>query len=594
MSSRQRDVAALLTLLRRLLARHRGRLGALLVLQAGQTFATLWLPTLTAELIDRGVLLDDRTYIARDGIVMVVVALVQVVLAIATVGLGVRIACEVARDARSAVFRKVVALSSREVSAYGVATLVTRTTNDVQQVQQFLVMTLTMVIAAPLTCAGAIVLAVRLDAQLSAVILVTIPVLVAVIRWNTRRMLPLSTQVQAALDRITLVLREQISGVRVVRAFVLDDAERTRFSSANARMTGLSTSVGRLISLMFPVLMLIVNVAGAAVVWIGAHRIAAGSMQAGTLTAFLTYLLQIFAAIMMTTFLFMQGPRSAVSAGRIEDVLGRASTVPEPGSEFGVEVEVDDVAQPTRGVLELRGVGFAHPGARDPVLRDVALVARPGETTAIVGSTGSGKSTLVALIARLADPTSGSVHLDGADLRSLSRRSLSAAIAVVPQRPYLFAGTVATNLRYGDPGATDGQLWQALSVAQADGFVRDLPGGLDGPISQGGTNVSGGQRQRLAIARAVLTRAAVYVFDDSFSALDHLTDAAVRTALAAQLGTAAFVIVAQRIGTIRHADRIIVLDEGLVVGAGTHEQLLADCPTYQQIAASQLSGSPAR
>jgi ATP-binding cassette subfamily B protein len=484
-------------------------------------------------------------------------------------------------DVRAAVFHRVQDFSAREVGHFGTPSLITRTTNDVQQVQMLTLMTFTLMVSAPIMCVGGVLLALNQDVPLSSLLLVVVPVLAVVVALIISRMRPLFRLMQERIDGINRVLREQISGVRVVRAFVRDRREQRRFHAANTELMDVSLGVGRLMALMFPAVTLVMNVSSVAVLWFGGHRIDAGAMQVGALTAFLSYLLQILMAVMMATFMFVMVPRAEVCAERIQEVLDTEPSVVPPA---------DPVPHPvTRGELELRDVEFRYPGAEEPVLRGVSLVAGPGETTAVIGSTGSGKTTLLNLVPRLFDATGGAVLVDGVDVRELDPAALSEAVGLVPQRPYLFTGTVRSNLRYGRPDATDEELWRALETAQARDFVEQLPGGLDAPISQGGTNVSGGQRQRLAIARALVRRPEIYLFDDSFSALDYATDAALRRALARETAGATVVIVAQRVSTIRHADRIVVLDEGRVVGTGTHHELMETNQTYREIVLSQLT-----
>lgn len=475
--------------------------------------------------------------------------------------------------------------SAREVGHFGAPSLITRTTNDVQQVQMLALMTFTLMVSAPIMCVGGIVMALGLDVQLSGVLVAVVPVLGISVTLIVRRLRPLFRTMQERLDNVNRVLREQITGNRVIRAFVRDTYEEERFRKANVDLTEVSLGTGRILALMFPIVMTVVNVSSIAVVWFGAHRIDSGGMEIGALTAFLAYLMQIVMAVMMATFMFMMVPRAEVCAERIQEVLDTRSSVVPP------KAPVRELRR--HGHLEVRGAGFRYPGAEEPVLKSIDLVARPGETTAVIGSTGSGKSTLLGLVPRLFDATDGEVLVDGVDVRTLEPRLLARTVGLVPQKPYLFAGTVATNLRYGNPDATDEELWHALEVAQAKDFVQRLENGLDSPIAQGGTNVSGGQRQRLAIARTLVQRPEIYLFDDSFSALDYATDAALRTALARETAEATVVIVAQRVSTIRDADRIVVLDEGRVVGTGLHHELMADNECYREIVLSQLTEAEA-
>ncbi|MEU2260568.1 ABC transporter ATP-binding protein [Streptomyces sp. NPDC019645] len=575
----------LIRLLRTFLRPHRQAIALLVTLQLLQTSATLYLPTLNADIIDNGVVQGDTGYILTFGALMIGVSVVQVVCNIGAVYYGARTAAALGRDVRAAVFDRVQSFSAREVGHFGAPSLITRTTNDVQQVQMLVLMAFTLMVSAPIMCVGGIVLALSLDVPLSAVLLAVVPVLGISVSLIVKRMRPLFRTMQERLDTVNRVLREQITGNRVIRAFVKDDYEEQRFRGSNAELTDVSMATGRLMALMFPIVMTVVNVSSIAVVWFGAHRIDSGGMQIGALTAFLAYLMQIVMAVMMATFMFMMVPRAEVCAERIEEVLATESSVVPPAAP------VRETAR--HGHLEVRGADFRYPGAEEPVLRGVDLVARPGETTAVIGSTGSGKSTLLGLVPRLFDVTGGEVLVDGVDVRELDPVLMARTVGLVPQKPYLFSGTVATNLRYGNPDATDQELWQALEVAQAADFVRALDGGLDAPVAQGGTNVSGGQRQRLAIARTLVQRPEIYLFDDSFSALDYATDAALRGALALETAEATVVIVAQRVSTIRDADRIVVLDEGRVVGTGRHHELMAGNDTYREIVLSQLTEAEA-
>ncbi|MEU5386556.1 MULTISPECIES: ABC transporter ATP-binding protein [Kitasatospora] len=553
----------------------------LVLLQLVSTIGMLYLPTLNADIIDSGVLKGDTGYILRVGAVMVGVSLAQAACSIGAVYYGARTAMSIGRDIRSAVFSRVQDFSARELNQFGAPSLITRTTNDVQQVQMLALMTFTLMVAAPIMCVGGVVMALNQDVPLSGLLLAVVPALGLVVTVLVSRMRPQFRGMQTRIDAVNRIMREQITGIRVIRAFVKDDHEKQRFTGANGELADYSLRVGRLMSLMFPIVMGVVNVSSVAVFWFGAHRINSGGMQIGALTAFLTYLMQILMSVMMATFMFMMVPRAEVCAERIQEVLDTESSVVPPLHPV-TELRA-------RGTLELRGVDFRYPGAEAPVLRGVDLTARPGETTAVIGSTGSGKTTLLGLVPRLFDATGGEVLIDGVDVRELDPRKLSEIIGLVPQKPYLFSGTVASNLRYGKPEATDEELWQALETAQAKDFVQKFPEGLDAPIAQGGTNVSGGQRQRLAIARALVRRPEIYLFDDSFSALDYATDARLRAALSRETGDATVVIVAQRVSTIRDADRIIVLDEGAVVGTGTHQELMAGNPTYREIVLSQLT-----
>ncbi|WP_181782388.1 ABC transporter ATP-binding protein [Pseudonocardia pini] len=575
----------LLQLLRRHLRPYSRPLLAVVALQLVGTMAALYLPSLNADIIDRGIAQGDTGYIMSTGGWMLVVTLVQIVCSIAAVYIGSRTAMGFGRDLRHDLFHRVGEFSVREVNRFGAPSLITRGTNDVQQVQMLVQVSATMMVTAPIMCIGGVIMALQEDAGLSWLVGVSVPVLVVAIGLVVVRMVPKFRLMQTRIDAVNRVLREQITGIRVVRAFVREPEETARFGVANTEVTAVATAAGRLQALIFPIVILVLNVSSVAVLWFGAMRIDAGEMQIGALTAFLAYLLQILMAVMMATFMAIMIPRAAVCAERITEVLETESSVAAP---------VSPIAPPApEGLLEFRHASFAYPGAAAPVLRDVSFTARPGETTAIIGSTGAGKTTLVSMVPRLFDATDGSVLVDGVDIRSLDPEELWRRIGLVPQKPYLFSGTVASNLRYGDPAASDEDLWAALEIAQATDFVRAMPEGLDSPISQGGTNVSGGQRQRLAIARALVKRPEIYLFDDSFSALDLTTDARLRAALRPVTAAATVVIVAQRVSTIRTADRIVVLEDGAVVGTGTHAELLAACPTYVEIVESQLSAEEA-
>ncbi len=553
----------------------------LVLLQLVQTLATLYLPTLNADIIDRGVVKGDTGYILRTGGFMLAVTLAQIICAIGAVYFGARTAMAFGRDVRTAVFDRVQSYSAREVGRFGAPSLITRTTNDVQQVQMLALMTFTLMVSAPIMCVGGILMALNQDVPLSALLLVIVPVLGTVVSLIVRRMRPLFRGMQERIDGVNRILREQITGIRVIRAFVRDNHEQRRFAEANTDLMDVSLRAGRLMSMMFPLVMFVVNASSVAVLWFGGQRIDSGGMQVGALTAFLSYLMQILMSVMMATFMFMMIPRAEVCAERIQEVLTTDTSVVPPLRP------VDTVSR--RGHLEMRGVEFRYPGAEEPVLKDITFTARPGRTTAVIGSTGSGKSTLLGLVPRLFDATAGSVLVDGADVTELDPAVMAETIGFVPQKPYLFSGTVASNLRYGRPDATDEELWQALEIAQARDFVERLPEGLDAPIAQGGSNVSGGQRQRLAIARALVRKPEIYLFDDSFSALDYATDARLRAALARETGDATVVIVAQRVSTIRDADQIVVLDEGRIVGTGTHTELMDGNETYREIVLSQLT-----
>ncbi|HEY4216722.1 MAG TPA: ABC transporter ATP-binding protein [Gemmatimonadaceae bacterium] len=555
------------------------------VFQAAQSIASLYLPTLVAEIIDNGVARGDVGYIIRVGGVMLAITLAQVVCAIAAVYFSARATMSLGRDLRGAVFHRVSAFSEREVSRFGAPSLITRTTNDVQQVQMFALMTCTLFVAAPILAVGGVIMAMKLDAGLSWLMAVSVPVLMISLGLVIARMVPLFRLMQKRVDVVNQVMREQLTGIRVVRAFVREATEMTRFANANQELTNTSLGTGRLMALMFPIVMLVLNVSSVAVVWFGGLRIDAGHMQVGALVAYLSYLLQILMAVMMATFMAIMLPRAAASGDRIGEVLETDTSVVMP--EHGV------TTLPERGAVRFVDVSFSYPHAEQPVLRDLTFEVREGETTAIIGSTGAGKTTLVNLLPRLFDATAGSVLVDGVDVKALDPDVLWSRIGLVPQKPYLFSGTIASNLRYGRPNATEEELWEALKIAQATDFVTAMDGKLDAVISQGGTNVSGGQRQRLAIARALVKRPEIYVFDDSFSALDSATDARLRAALAAHRSDATMIIVAQRVATIMDADQIIVLERGEIVGRGTHEELLMSSPTYAEIVESQRSADQA-
>jgi ATP-binding cassette, subfamily B, multidrug efflux pump len=571
----------LIRLLRDYLRPYRKPVAAVILLQLVQTLATLYLPTLNADIIDNGVIKGDTGYIIHTGGVMLAVALVQIVCAAGAVYFGARTAMAVGRDLRQAIFSRVMELSAREVGRFGTPSLITRTTNDVQQVQMLALLTFTMMVSAPIMCVGGILLALNQNVTLSSLLLVAVPLLAIIVTLIISRMRPLFRLMQERVDQINSVLREQITGVRVVRAFVRDGQERERFAGASTELFDVSLGTGRLMALMFPSVMLVLNLSSVAVLWFGGHLVASGSMQIGSLTAFLTYLLQILMSVMMATFMFIMVPRAEVCAERIVEVLDTEPDIIQPASPVRLPA--------TRGQLELRDAEFRYPGAQEPVLSGISLAAGPGQVTAIIGGTGSGKTTLLNLIPRLMDVTGGSVLIDDVDIRDLDHTVLSDAVGFVPQKPYLFTGTVASNLRYGNQDATDEDLWRALEIAQARDFVAQMPGVLDAAIAQGGTNVSGGQRQRLAIARALVHRPEIYLFDDSFSALDYATDAALRAALAHETADATVIIVAQRVSTIRHADQIVVLDAGRVVGTGTHAELMSANETYREIVLSQLT-----
>jgi len=575
----------MLTLLRTYLRRYHRWLLGVLVFQAIQATASLLLPSLNADIIDKGIIQGDTGYIWRVGAAMLAISAVQGVFSVAAVYCGAKAAMGFGRDVRAALFHRVTDFSAREVNLLGAPSLITRITNDVQQVQMLVLMICTMVVAAPMTIVFGVFMAMRQDLGMSWLLAVSLPLLVAILGAIISQMVPLFRLMQDRLDGINGVLRGQIVGMRVVRAFVREPVETERFNKVNEELTDTSLKAGRLMALMFPTMMLVVNGSSMAVIWFGGHRIGNGDMSIGSLVAFLTYLSLIMMAVMMATMVAMMAPRAAVSAERIQEVLDTHTSVAPAASP---------ITELTRsGTLELREVGFRYPGAEHSVLDGVSFTALPGQTTAIIGSTGSGKTSLVNLAARLFDATSGAVLFDGVDVRELDPDVLWHRIGVVPQKPYLFEGTVASNLRYGKPDATDDEIWAALEVAQAADFVQAMPGGIDAEISQGGVNVSGGQRQRLAMARALVRKPEVYLFDDSFSALDLSTDARLRRALRPATAHSTVVIVAQRVSTIVDADHIIVLEDGRIVGQGTHDQLVDSCVTYQEIVESQRSAEEA-
>ncbi|WP_205413050.1 ABC transporter ATP-binding protein [Austwickia chelonae] len=564
---------------------YRGYLAAVVVLQLVGTIASLFLPSLNADIIDHGVAKGDTGHIWRVAVVMLGACLVQVACQIGAVWNGAHAAMGMGRDLRALIFSRVMSFSSQEVERFGAHSLITRTTNDVQQLQQLVVMGCVILVGAPIMMVGGIVMALQEDAGLSWLVAVAVPALTLAILLVVRRMIPLFRSMQNHVDTVNRVLREQITGVRVVRAFVREDHERERFAQANDELTAAGSGVGRLMALLFPIVLVIVNLSTTAVIWFGGHRVDTGDMQVGSLFAYMAYLVQILMSVMMATMVATMVPRASVSADRISEVLDTSTSVVAP-------------AQPIRpaecaGLVELDDVEFTYPGADAPVLRRITFTARPGTTTAVVGSTGAGKTTLINLLPRLFDVTGGQVRVDGVDVRALDPDDLWGRVAVVPQRPYLFSGTVADNLRYGNPDATDDELWEALRIAQAEDFVRRLDGELDAAVAQGGTNVSGGQRQRLCIARALVARPRIYLFDDSFSALDLTTDAKLRAALTPTTRRSTVIIVAQRVSTIIGADQIVVLDAGQIVGLGRHHDLLDSCPTYAEIVRSQLSAEDA-
>ncbi|GAA2529982.1 ABC transporter ATP-binding protein [Pilimelia columellifera subsp. columellifera] len=554
-------------------------MAVLLALQLAGTMAALYLPRLNADIIDLGIARTDTGYIVRTGGWMLLVSALQITCSIAAVYVGAKTAMGFGRDLRAAIFSRVGGFSSREMARFGAPSLITRTTNDVQQVQMLLVVTLTMMVTTPIMAVGGVTMALREDVGLSWLMLVVVPAMVLSVGLIISRMAPEFRAMQVRIDEVNRVLREQLTGIRVVRAFVREPHESRRFAAANADLTATALRVGRLQARIFPTVMFVFNASSIAVLWFGASRVDAGALNIGALTAFLQYLVLILMSVMMATFMAMMVPRAVVCAERIAEVLATESTL--------VTAAVPVTRTQTRATVEFRSVSLRYPGADAPVLRDVSFVARAGQTTAIIGSTGAGKTTLLSLIPRLFDVTSGAVLVGGVDVRELDPDTLWRLIGLTPQRPYLFSGTVASNLRYGDPDASDDKLWRCLDIAQARDFVAAMPAGLDAEIAQGGTNVSGGQRQRLAIARALAREPEIYLFDDSFSALDLTTDAQLRAALRQVTADAALIVVAQRVSTIIDADQILVLEDGEVVGVGRHAELLKTCPTYAEIAQSQ-------
>ena len=565
--------------------RYRGWFALIVLLQAAASVASLMLPNLNARIIDTGVAYGDTAYIWRTGGRMLAVGGAQVVAQCLAAVLGARLAMGIGRDIRAGLFHTVLNYSSQEVDHFGAPSLITRTTNDVQQVQQLILMTCIMILGAPFTMVGAVIMALREDMGLSWIVAVAVAVLIVLVGAIIRQMTPAFRKNQRSIDRINQVVREQLSGIRVIRAFVRERRERKRFDTANRSLMLLGFRIGAFFSLLIPIVMLIMNASTVGVWWFGGLRVDSGDIQVGRITAFMTYMFQMLMSVMMAAIMMIQLPRAQVCAGRIMAVLRTRSTV------VPADRPVRKLAE--TGSMEMTDVEFSYPGAEEPVLHDINISLRPGTTTAVIGSTGSGKTTLANLVPRLYDVTGGSIKLDGVDIRRLDMDLLWSRIGLVPQRPYLFSGTVASNLRYGSPEATDDQMWAALATAQAADFVEQMDGGLEAPIAQGGSNVSGGQRQRLSIARALIKRPEIYVFDDAFSALDVATDARLRAALAAETRDAAVLIVAQRVSTIRDADQIIVLDSGRIVGRGTHAELLTECTTYQEIVHSQMSAEEA-
>ena len=568
-------------LLSTVLAKYKRYIWLVVAFQAVQSIAGLYLPTVNADIIDNGVVKNDVPYIWQMGGIMLGVTIVQITFSVGAVYFGSKVAMGFGRDVRRSLFHQVNDFSSREVAQFGAPSLITRITNDVQQVQMLVLMTCTLLLAAPFTTIGGVFLAMHQDLGLSRILVVAMPVLAVTLAVIIMSMVPTFRLMQERIDRINVILREQLTGIRVLRAFVREPEETERFRLANQAVTETALRGGRLQSLMFPTATLFINISSVAVVWFGSDRIAEGVMQPGAMIAFLTYLTQILMSVMMATWMAALLPRASVSAERIQEVLHTPSSVVISASAI---TELSRTAE-----LNFNDVGFHYPGAEEPVLKDINFTVRAGQTMAVIGSTGSGKTTLVNLVTRLFDATAGSVVLDGVDVRDLAPEALWSRVGIVPQKPYLFSGTIASNLQYGKDDATEEEMWEALRVAQAEDFVRAMPGGLNAVIAQGGTNVSGGQRQRLAIARALIRHPEIYLFDDSFSALDLTTDAQLRAALKPLAQNAVVLVVAQRVSTIRDADQILVLEDGECVGLGTHDELIATCPTYQEIVDSQAA-----
>jgi ATP-binding cassette, subfamily B, multidrug efflux pump len=572
---------SLYRLLRSFLPSYSRPIAVLTALQLVQTVAVLYLPTLSADIIDHGVLTGNTGYVVRTGVVMILVTIVQVACLIAVARFAAYTAMAVGRDLRAAIFDQVQSFSAREIGHFGTPSLVTRTTNDVLQVQSLVAATLTMLVVAPIMGIGGVVLALGQDVQPAIVLIVMLPLLSVMMLLIIRRLRPLLRLMQQRVDAVTRLLREQISGARVIRAFTRDEFEQQRFALANAGLTDVARRSGQLMTLMFPLAATTMSLFSVPIVWLGASQINGGHMQVGALTAFLGYLTLILVAVTAATITLMMVPRAQACAERIEEVLRTKSSV------VIAATPVTRFSRP--GHLDIREVDFSYPGAQVPVLRGVSLIARPGELTAVVGSTGSGKSTLLGLVPRLADASAGQVLVGGEDVRRLDPSALAKAVALVPQTPRLFHGTVASNLRFGRSEAPDDELWRVLEIVQARDFVEEMPGGLNAPVTQGGGNLSGGQRQRLAIARALIRRPAIYLFDDAMSALDYTTEAHLRAALVPEVAGAAVVMVSQRVATIGHADRIVVLESGMVVGTGRHDELMATSEVYREIVLSQVT-----
>jgi ATP-binding cassette, subfamily B, multidrug efflux pump len=575
----------MIALLRTYLAPYKGTLAVVVALLFVQAIATLYLPALNGDIINNGVAKGDTSYILSTGMLMLGISLIVVITAIIAVFFGSKTGMSFGRDVRSAIFRKVESFSQAELNRFGTPSLITRNTNDVQQVQMVVLLGLNMMIIAPILAIGGVILALQQDVPLSGILVVILPLMALIIGILMSRALPLFQAMQKKVDRVNQVTREALAGIRVIRAFVRTNHEQERFDVANRDLTDTALRVNRLFAVMIPTVMLIFNLSSVAILWFGSIRVDSGQMPIGNLIAFLQYTMQILFAVMMAVFMFVMVPRGIVSSGRIQEVLRTTPTIGDKPQSIA--------APAAKGAMSFRDVEFRYPGAQDPVLHDITLDITPGRTTAIVGSTGSGKSTLINLVPRFYDVTEGSLEIDGVDVRDIQREDLWDRIGLVPQKAFLFSGTIASNLRFGKADATDDELWTALRIAQAESFVRDLPDGLESPVSQSGSNFSGGQRQRLAIARALVKRPAIYVFDDSFSALDLRTDANLRAALAREVRNATIVIVAQRVGTIMTADQIVVLDGGTIVGVGTHDELLETCETYREIVDSQLGAEEA-